>query len=62
MVRDVSVILRVTLNCKRSYGALGETELAGCYYGQFGDIWKEAGPDLQHYADVARSWLEGLRG
>ena len=44
-----------------SYESLGETELATRYYRQFVDIWKDAEPDLQHYADEARQALARVR-
>ena len=50
------------LHRARSYEALGLTQTARRYYRQFVDIWREAEPDLRHYADEAQSGLERLRG
>jgi len=50
------------LHRARSYEELGETQSARRYYRQFVDIWKEAEPELQHYADEARKGLERIGG
>ena len=59
---DFGLLSLSYLHRARSYDALGETESARRYYRQFVDIWKEAEPDLRHYAAEARSRLEQLRG
>ncbi len=46
----------------RSYEALGDTDRAVQYYERFLNIWKDAEPDLRHYADEARQGLGRLRG
>lgn len=44
----------------RSYEALGDTARAEEYYERFVTVWRDAEPDLQHYADEARGALERL--
>ena len=59
---DFGLLSLSYLHRARSYEALGETERARSYYRMFVDIWNQAEPELQHYADEALSRLDQLRG
>jgi len=54
-LRTLSYLYRGT-----SLERLGRSDEAARYYGLFLDAWREAEPDLQHYAEQARQGLDRL--